>query len=267
MAFDYLAALAANLVTASANVFSSSSEDTNYPHENIGAGWPAKPFKFNAAAANDQITVDLGSEMSIDICGIHGHNIDAGVSAIQLRRSTDNFAGNDELVVAMTKASPIFFATFASVSFRYYRLKFVGTNTGGPIEIGEWALGAKSTLTNAQLIVNPWAYDEIMPQSRQVGTNVPQVFANNLTTARQRKIEVAFLAKSYAERDELRDLFTDTKFGEEPLICVPDPDDEIIIHGRMAGSFRWERIGSGATGGLHRTTFTVEEDPFSIALP
>ena len=266
MAFDYLSGLAANLVTASGNVFSSSSEDANYRHENIAAGWPAKPFKFNAAAADDQITVDFGSAKSVSICGVHGHNIDSGVTAIQLRKSSDNFSGSDVLVATMTKAFPTFFVTFGSTSFRYWRLKFVGTNAA-PIEVGEWVLGAKSTLTNAQLIVNPWAYNEIMPQNRQVGTNVPQAFANNLTTARQRSIEISFLAKSYAERDELRDLFTDTKFGEEPLVCVPDPDDEIIIHGRLSGSLNWERIGSGATGGLHRTSFTVEEDPFSIALP
>lgn len=259
MAFDYLAGLAANLVTVSGNVFSSSSEDTNYPHENIATGWPAQPFKFNAAAADDQITVDFGSEKSVDVCGVHGHNIDSGVTAIQLRKSSDNFSASDVLVATMTKASPTFFTTFASTSFRYWRLKLVGTNASA-IELGEWVLGAKSTLTNAQLI--EWSYDEIMPQNRQGSGAVPQAIVANLATLRQRKLELSFLATSYSERDEIRAMLVDSAFGEQPLICIPDPNDEIIIHGRTPGKFTWDVL----PGGLHRTSFAIEEDPFSLSL-
>ena len=265
MAFDYIADPAVNLVRTSGNVFSSSSEDTNYPHENIAAGWPAKPFKFNAAAADDQITVDFTSAKAVTFCSVHGHNIDSGISAIQLRKSSDNFGASDVLVATMTKATPTFFTSFASTSFRYWRLKFVGTNTASPapIAIGEWVLGVKSSLTNAQLI--DWSYEEDMPQDRQSGGNIKQAFAVNLSDHRQRHVTLSFAAQSYAERDEILAMLTASQFGVEPIVFVPDPNDVIVIHGRMPKSIVWERL-PGVTGG-HRTTFTIEEDPFSVTLP
>jgi len=269
MAFDYIADPAVNLVRTSGNVFSSSSEDTNYPHENIAAGWPAKPFKFNAAAADDQITVDFTSAKAVTFCSVHGHNIDSGISAIQLRKSSDNFSASDDLVATMTKATPTFFTSFASTSFRYWRLKFVGTNTASPapIAIGEWVLGVKATLSDPKLV--SYSYEDIMPQSRQTGKDIPQVFAVNLADLRQRSCSLTFVAKSYAGRDELRDnLLVASKFGQEPLIFVPDANDSIVIHGRMPDSIKWKsRTGGGTSGGLHETTFTIEEDPFSVTLP
>ena len=262
MALNYLAGLAANLVTVSGNVFSSSSQDTNYLRTNVGVGWPAQPFKFASAGVDDQITVDFTSLKSVDICSMHGHNLDAGIT-VELRGSTDNFSSSDVLVATMTKASPTFYDTFGSASIRYWRLKFVGTNSV-PIEIGEWVLGARSTLDRPQLV--SWSYEELMPQSRQSGANVPQVFAVNLSSLRQRVLDLSFLARTYAQRDNFRALLTDTKFGEEPLVIIPDSSDEIIIHGRMPASISWDRV-PGPNGGYHRTSFTVEEDPFSVALP
>jgi hypothetical protein len=138
MGFLYLAGSAANLVAG--KTLTSSSEDSRYPRENISDGFPNIPFRFATAAANDQITVDLGSSTQVTFCSVHGHNIDSGVTAIQLRKSSDNFSANDVLVVTMTKATPSFYDASFDQTERYWRLRFVGTN-GDPLSIGEWVLG------------------------------------------------------------------------------------------------------------------------------
>jgi hypothetical protein len=123
----------------------------------------------------------------------------------------------------------------------------------------------KSTLTNAQLI--KWSITEERPQIRQVGDNISQVFAANLTDHHQRTVALTFLASTYTLRNELRgELFVNTKWGSEPLIFIVDPTDEIVIHGRVAGSITWERI-PGPSGGYHRVSVKIREDPFALALP
>ncbi len=263
MAFDYLAGLAANLVTTA--TITASSEDANYDADNVGIGWPAQPFKFNAAALDDTLDFDFASVQQPTLVSVHGHNIDSGITSITVL-SDDNSSFTSPVTEATitSPASPTFFNLIASpTSHRYWRLRFNGTN-GSPIEIGEVVIGVLQRLTGTHLI--SWSYDEEMPQSRQTGKDVTQVFAVNLSDYQQRHVNLSFFAETYAERNEIRDMLVDTKFGEEPLIIIPDPSDEIIIHGRVSKRITWERVPV-SSGTAFRTSITVEEDPFWVALP
>ena len=262
MSFLYLPALAANLFTQ-ASAYSSSSEDSNYPVENVGDGITMKPFKFASAGTDDQVTIDLGSSQAATFVSVHGHNLDSGVTAVQLRKSTDNFSANDELVVALTVSSPTFFATFASTSSRYWRVVFVGTN-GSPISIGELGLGLHTTLATGagQIKITSLQMGAVFPQSRQSGALLPQVRVASLTSLRQRVVTVGLRVFTFAQRDTVEGWLATTSGGVEPFICVPDDNDTVVVHGRLPDRITWQRA-EGANQ-FQTTSLTIEEDPFFV---
>ena len=264
MSFLYLAGLNANLFTQ-ASTYSSSSEDSNYPVENVGDGITGNPFKFSSAGTDDTITIDLGSSQSATFVSVHGHNIDSGVTAVQLRKSTDNFAANDVLVATLTVSSPTFFATFTSTSSRYWRIKFVGTNSD-PIEIGELGLGVHSALATGanQIKITSLEIEALFPQNRQSGSLVPQVTTAALTTHRQRVVTLGLRTFLFTQRDTVEGWLVTTSGGAEPFICVPDDDDVVVVHGRLPERVKWQRA-EGANQ-FQTTSVTIEEDSFSIKL-
>lgn len=262
MSFIYLVG-SSNRIAASTSTLSASSTASGYSADNFGNGKPGYPWIQSAAALDSTITVDLGSALANTFVSYHGHNLDSGVTSITL--ASDDNSGFTSATSRATpvKASPSFYATFASFSERYVRTTFNGTN-GSAIWLGEWVLGTSSTLTNAQLA--EWSIDYVMPQMRQTGELVPDVLATNLVDLHQRRLNLSFVAESFSERNEIDNLFINSGFGAEPFICVPDTDDVIVIHGRLPNQYTWERI-PGPSGGYHRTSFAIDEDPFPIMLP
>jgi hypothetical protein len=257
MSVFYLAGSAANLIAG--GTMSSSSENSKFPAENVHDTIPGIPFKFNAAAADDQITVDLGSSKQVTFCSVHGHNIDTGVTAIQLRKSSDNFSANDVLVKAMTKATPSFYDASFDETERYWRLKFVGTN-GDPISIGEWVLGVHSTLGVSVLQGDK---PKLMrPQIRQ-RSPVGQLYAVNRTIGHQRTFPMEFIGTE-TEKDEVRDsILIAADWGVEPVVMVPDSNDEIVVHGRVPDMWEYRRMADFGSG-VYSFGLDLEEDPFEM---
>ena len=264
MALRYLAGLAANLSTT--GTIGASSEDANYPKERVAVGIPGKTWRAATAAADDWIGVDLGSDQQPTLFSIHGHNLDSGITVkIQSATNPTFTTGVVTHATVASPASPSFYVvlTSAPTARRYWRFLFEGTN-GTPIEVGEMVVGVAKTLTRAQQI--DWSYDEIQPQSRTTGGLVPEVRAENLTDLPQRRLNLTFLAESYAQRDELRDEFIRaSKYGAEPIVIIPDENDELVIHGRVPNRLTWRRL-PGQSGGDHETTIAIDEDPFWLSL-
>jgi hypothetical protein len=249
-----------NLLASASSITPSGAAHSLFGTANLYDEIPGQPFKFNAAASGDQITIDHGSAKSTDFCSIHGHNIDTGVTAIQLRSSTDNFSASDDLEATMTKATPSFFARLSSpVSRRYWRLKFVGTN-GNPISLGEVWLGLSASLTRIQ----KWDYDVsvIQPQIRQT-TPSGQTYATKRTGQRQRALKMEFFGQAEADKDEIEETILDgCNWGADPIVIVPDSSDEIVIHGRVGDTWTYKRVPTSASGGGYVYGLNVMEDPF-----
>lgn len=253
MAFYYLAGLASNLLTDSAVVFSGDADDANFPHENIATGKPWEMMRFAAAGTDDYIAADFGSNKSPDFCSIHFHNIDSGITAIELRRGITGAT----LVATLTKASPSFFASFSAVADRYWRLKFVGTNSSA-IYIGEWVLGVKSTLAKNQRW--NWSMGWRMPQ-RRITTPSGIVLAHNLSEQRLRTVRLPFGPLTDAQLNEhLDDMLDGCAWGEEPLVIVPDSNRNWVIHGRPDAGLLSNLVASG-TSGLWHHGIEIVEDP------
>lgn len=73
------------------------------------------------------VTSDCGSAKAADYAIVWGHNLGTLGLTVEVRASTDNFSASDVLVASNTPSDdkPIL-VTFASASYRYWRLKFTG---------------------------------------------------------------------------------------------------------------------------------------------
>ena len=87
-----------------------------------------KPFTWwKPAAMPATVTVDSGVAKAADYWLVWGHDLFTRGATIELRGSTNNFAGSDVLVDSVTPASDAPFARyFASASYRYWRLRVTG---------------------------------------------------------------------------------------------------------------------------------------------
>jgi len=73
------------------------------------------------------LTVDCGAAKAADFAAIYGHDLHTQGATIEVRGSTDNFVASDVLVATVAPASDDpFLLEFASVNYRYWRLKITG---------------------------------------------------------------------------------------------------------------------------------------------
>lgn len=73
------------------------------------------------------LTVDCGTPRAVDAFAVFGHDLGSSGCTVELHGSTDNFGVSDVLVATMTPASDKpFLMTFASASYRYWRIDVTG---------------------------------------------------------------------------------------------------------------------------------------------
>lgn len=74
------------------------------------------------------VTVDCATAKAADYAVVWGHDLFTQGATLEVRGSTDNFAASDVLLATKTPTSNApFLLTFASVSYRYWRLRLTGT--------------------------------------------------------------------------------------------------------------------------------------------
>lgn len=90
------------------------------------------------------VTVDCGSAKAADYAALYAHDCASRGNTVEIRGSTDNFGASDVLVASSAPADdgPLVL-TFASVSYRYWRLRIVN-GTAPTIAIA--AIGAALTM-------------------------------------------------------------------------------------------------------------------------
>lgn len=245
-----------NLITT-ATLSQSGTADANFPLSNLKSEFGWKMFRYAAAGADDTITADFGSAKQVTFCSIHFHNLDDAIN-VELRTSTDNFAANDALATTLTKNSPTFFSENINATIRSWRLKFVGTNAS-PIYIAKWVLGARSILTRMQR--NGWQWSLRMPQAE--GPSGLQV---NQSLWEVRSVDLPFFYETIAERDEVHDMLTDSKWGEDPLVVVPDSEENVALYARAPNVWEIQRQigGLSAQNGLYEFPLSITEDQHPI---
>lgn len=139
-----------NLIDASGvTITGSSSASSSLGASNVAHEHKAKVWRTDDAAADETITFDLGASAAAASAIIFNHTLLVGDSAIQLRKSTDNFAANDVLVGSFTWSSGPMVLTFSSQSSRYWRVVFTKASAGVTRDIGRIFLGTYTDIENA----------------------------------------------------------------------------------------------------------------------
>jgi len=129
------------------SAISASSAVSTLPVTNVTHFHKSRVWRTGTSVADEYITIDLGSSQAATAAIIFAHTLTAGDSAIQLRKSTDNFAANDVLVGTFTWSSGPMLLTFTSTSSRYWRIKFTKASAGVSRDIGRIFLGTYTTFT------------------------------------------------------------------------------------------------------------------------
>lgn len=120
-----------------------SSTATGFAAANVADWRPYTWWKPTALPAT--LTVDCGSAKAADYALVYGHTLFSAGCTVEVRGSTDNFASSNVLVATLTPTSDEpFLITFASVSYRYWRLRITGAATMPALAIA--AIGAALTL-------------------------------------------------------------------------------------------------------------------------
>lgn len=90
------------------------------------ADW--RPYTwYTPASLPATVTVDCGAARAADYAAVYGHTLFSAGAGIEVRASTDNFVGSDVLIASSVPTSngPLLLH-FASVSYRYWRLRITG---------------------------------------------------------------------------------------------------------------------------------------------
>lgn len=251
MSFIYLTD---NVISSSSVTFSGTSDDSNYPHENIANGRPWEIARMSCASTGCHVHAALTSNVDVDFCSIHFHNIATSIT-VKLCRGTTG--GTD--VVTMTRDDPTFYSYLTStISDDDWRIKIIGTTTS-PIYIGEWVLGTVNVITR-----NPnfgWSMEYERPQQRVMGRS-GVTLVHNLSKQRLRRAKLKFLSLSSSQVNEHLDMLENCSWGEDPLVIVPDTSRNWVIHGRPSPSINM--TVQAAQTEYWRHEIEVVEDPGPI---
>lgn len=195
---------------------------------------------------------DLELVPGVTFLGVFGHNVDALVTP-QLRKSSDNFVADDNLVDAPTVYLPGFFSTITETFSPYWRLKLSGgPNVSGAIWIGELVLGQYLEMQDAP----EYGY-ETGRRRRQVrslsASGARQVRNRNVYA--ERGLRLQFSRDERASYEEaLREIYERTEDGLYPVIVIPDSAEREVFHGYVDPD--WP---------VRRSFFTNWQDPIMIA--
>lgn len=123
----------------SAVVITASSEDADYPVENLFYGNSSLFWKTASAVTSSNITFDLGSgnTRSPDYCYIRGlRHLSLYISSIEIRASTDNFGASNVLihthnpiVFVGNRLEDCMITWTPGTAYRYWRVVFNSTST------------------------------------------------------------------------------------------------------------------------------------------
>lgn len=130
-----------NLIDASGVVITASSEVSTLPGENVAHEFRERPWRTGASSAAENIVFDLGSAQAVTAIILLDHTLTSGDSSIILEGNTADSWGAPAYTTTLTYAADIISKTFASQTYRYWRLKFTKSASSQVRDIGRIYLG------------------------------------------------------------------------------------------------------------------------------
>lgn len=266
-----------NLLADPATTTTPDNESTTHSKALLVDGNAGKPFRFLSDGTDRKITFDLGSARKADLLTIHGHNLTTGITAIELRYSTDNFAADNNLaakIVPLYKRSSMYVYVPGGFTKRYWRVVFIGTN-GSAIWIGEMSLSSPLALAAKPLPGVRVEHKETHAR-HTTATGRREVFEK---TAWEVRYVAATFKGTLAARDEaVEEVYRASRGDLRPLLFIPrapstlitsggfqvfDANEKVVVLGHLDPPELIEDIFATA---LARWTIEVQEDPFTEPL-
>lgn len=217
-----------NKGAASATTITASTAATAYPSSNLKVLPIAKHWR-STGITSENLQLDLGSAMSIDLIGIINHNITASGTITINGGSSANPDGSQYTTTITRREFDSFKLLSTAESWRYWKFIFADTtNADGYIKIGKLLLGDSTTLAFH------WQYgskftDRFVNIFKRSGGGVAyyepiyglisQVFA--------------FGPLTVAEMAVLRTLYRDLQGSANPIFVIPESQTNDGYFGRF----------------------------------
>lgn len=210
-----------------ASAITATTEDTDYPAENIATADPTLPSKLTGTSGN--WVFDFGAAQRVDIVAIIHHNIDAGLEVRIQGNATDVWT-SPTLNEAFT--IPAYFGDgypgcpwldltgatgYSTSGFRYWRLVVVGTNSAA-VAVGTFWMGSlfRSLDPNIEWGVRIPRERKIIEHSTDYG--VVNVYDLGVTV---RRLE-GNIDSPDSQHTAILAWWRDTKGRSLPFLLVPD---------------------------------------------
>jgi len=219
---------------------SSSSEDSDYPLENLADRNPANVFKFESAT-NGYIEFDFGSTQSINTIALLNHSFDSGDNiTVKAGASPDP---STVIATFIYRARDMVAFLSTAESARYLRLVWSGATAAH--SIGEMVVGESVTLSSqfSQRIGSQTVEKKIR---RETPRGVKSSF--DLYCLEQR--EYLFRELSTTEKNAFRTMHESLGGDRYPMLWLPNVSTSEVLYGykqenfeaRSVNHHRWEYI-------------------------
>ena len=205
---------------------------------------------------------DVQAYPFVNLASIHGHNLLPRIG-VELRSSTDNFSGSDDLRATFVVTEPSFFAHLdPEIAARFWRIATTGTSDDA-IRFGQWVLGRALGLAEAP-DQQGFQITEVQPQRESRAVHTGELWRNNITDLENRNFQVAFRWKDSELVEFRNEVQRRTQRGLSPMvICSENPASMLAVHGR--GPSQWQY--SLRAFQIQEGSFLFVESPFGASVP
>jgi len=205
-----------------------SSENTNFPTENLYSKSQGKVFRSATNYASVNLVKDFGEALGIDFFAILNTNIPASATLKIQANATDSWgAPSVDQTVTITNIATdksAFYYWASTQTFQFWRIVIQDTTEALHDEyyqIGEWILGLATQLSHNW----GWGYTK-----KTIQNNVDQVTPYGKTWSyhrnKERVYNIGFVNASLAAHDDMIGVFNDAQGSNSPMAFVPDPASE-----------------------------------------
>ena len=217
-----------NKGSASATSITASTEATAYPSSNLKVLPIAKHWR-STGVTSENLQLDLGSAMAIDLFGIVNHNLTSSATITINGGSSANPGGGEYTTTIAWREFDAFKLLAAAQTWRYWKFIFADTtNSDGYIRIGCLLLGDSTELTFH------WQYgssfrDSFVNTAKRSGGGVPYYEA--IYGLRSQVFHFGPLTVS--EMAVLRTLYRSLQGSANPLFVIPESQTNDGYFGRF----------------------------------
>lgn len=221
-----------NKTVATGASFTASTEATGYPATNLKVQPVTKHWR-STGIASENLQIDLGSALAIDILGIINHNLTSSATITVNGGSSANPDGSQYTTTITWRQFDAFKLLTATQSWRYWKFIFADTtNPDGYIRVGFCILGDFTELAFH------WQYGSSMSDRFD---NIYRRTGGGAVYSEKKYNYVHYVFNfgpiTQAQGSTLRTLYRDLSGSAVPIFVIPEKDVNDGYFGRFTGEF------------------------------